>query len=146
MAEIVTEFKIRNAVMEDIEDIMAIEGEHNSPNPTFEEKYKAMLGDDASYFLVATFKNKLVGYAGGIIRDTEFGINDPIGYVTHVGLTKDFTSKGMGRMLGDKLLEVMSEKCDKFRTILGFDRVDLQSFFNHLGFKRTDYLVYESIY
>lgn len=146
MAEIVTEFKIRSAVMEDIQDIMAIEGEHGGPNPTLEEKFTSMLSDEVGYFLVATFKNKIVGYAGGIIRDTEFGINDPIGYVTHVGLAKEFTSKGMGRMLGDKLLEVMSVKCEKFRTILGFDRVDLQSFFNHLGFKRTDNLVYESSY
>ena len=129
MAEIVTDFKIRYAVMEDIEDIMAIEGEHDGPNPTLEDKFKVMLADEVSYFLVATLKNKLVGYAGGIIRDTEFGINDPIGYITHVGLTKEFTSKGMGRMLGDKLIEAMSDKCDKFRTILGFDRVDLQSFF-----------------
>lgn len=146
MAEIVTEFKIRNASEADIPEIMTIEEEYAGPNPTLEPKINQMLIDDYSYFLVATFKGKIAGYAGGIIRDTEFGANEQIGYITHVGLTKEFTSKGMGRMLGDKLMEAMAEKCEKFRTILGFDRADLQSFFNHLGFKRTDLLVYESLY
>ena len=146
MAEIVTEFKIRNALSEDILGILKIEEEHAGPNPTLEQKINQMINDENSYFLVATFKGKIVGYAGGIIRDTEFGTNENIGYITHVGLSKEFTSKGMGRMLGDKLIEAMLEKCEIFRTILGFDRADLQSFFNHLGFKRTDLLVYESKY
>lgn len=146
MAEIVTEFKIRNASKEDIPEIMSIEGEYAGTNPTLEPKINQMLQDDYGHFLVATFKGKIVGYAGGVIRDTEFGMNEQIGYITHVGLTKEFTSKGMGRMLGDKLLEAMSDKCEKFRTILGFDRTDLQSFFNQLGFKRSDLLVYESLY
>jgi N-acetylglutamate synthase-like GNAT family acetyltransferase len=146
MAEIVTEFKIRKASNDDIAQIMEIEKQHAGPNPTLEPKIQTMIEDDLSYFLVATFKNEIAGYAGGIIRDTEFGTNEQIGYITHVGLSREFTSKGMGRMLGDKLLEVMADKCEKFRTILGFDRTDLQSFFNHLGFKRTDLLVYESIY
>jgi ribosomal protein S18 acetylase RimI-like enzyme len=123
---------------------MVIDTELGGLNPMLKEKFLEIQSHDEGYFLVAEFKGEIVGFAGGIIRHSEFGEADPIGYITHVGLRSDFKSKGMGRMLGDKLVEEMSEKCERFRTILGFDRIDLQSFFNHLGFKRSDYLIYES--
>ncbi|MHA2502620.1 MAG: N-acetyltransferase family protein, partial [Candidatus Kariarchaeaceae archaeon] len=132
MDEIVTQYNIRQATPEDLPQIITIDQELGGLNPMLEEKFGELHGHPEGHFLVAEFKGEVVGFAGGIIRHNEFGEADPIGYITHVGLRSDFKSKGMGRMLGDQLIEVMSEQCERFRTILGFDRIDLQSFFNHL--------------
>ena len=144
MDEIVTQFNIRVAKNGDLPSIVKIDSDLGGLNPALEQKFYELQKDSDGYFLVAEFKGEVVGFAGGIIRQSEFGEADPIGYITHVGLRSDFKSKGMGRMLGDKLVETMLEKCERVRTILGFDRIDLQSFFNQLGFKRTDYLIYEN--
>jgi len=143
MSSLDQKFKIRVANEDDIGAILQIEKDLTGENPMLEDKVKQMLIDDSSYFLVATFENNVVGYAGGTIRDIEFGETEPIGYVTHVGLNKEFMQKGMGRMLGDQLINKMLPKCNRFRTLLDFNRTDLQSFFNNLGFKRTDILVYQ---
>ncbi|MHA2251191.1 MAG: GNAT family N-acetyltransferase [Candidatus Kariarchaeaceae archaeon] len=143
MTSIVDDFKIRIAKLEDIDGIMEIDKELGGFHPNLDVKAKEMIANEGDYFLVATLKEKVVGYAGGSIRDTEFGEGDPVGYITHVGLTSQLKSKGMGSILGDRLVDKMSDKCDIFRTILSFDRIDLQSFFNNIGFSRTDFLVYE---
>ncbi len=146
MTDLSEDFQIRVAIIEDIEGIVGIDKELGSLHPNLDEKVKKLIYNDDGYFLVAIIEGKVVGYAGGIIRETEFGEGDPIGYITHVGLAKQLKSKGMGSMLGDKLLEKMTEKCDVFRTILKFERIDLQVFFNSIGFTRTDNLVYELKY
>ncbi len=143
MQTIVDEFEVREATSRDIPPILDIEEELAGRNPMLESKISSMLEDDNAYFLVATFKGDVIGYAGGIVRDIEFGEKDPIGYITHVGLKKDYMQKGMGKILGDRLINAMLSRCSTFRTLLSFDRNDLQAFFNHLGFKRTDILVYE---
>ena len=143
MQNIVDDFEVREATPQDINSILEIEEELAGRNPMLETKILNMLEDSKAYFLVATFKGEVIGYTGGVIRDVEFGEKDPIGYLTHVGLKKEFMNKGMGKILGDRLIDAMLPKCSKFRTLLSFERNDLQSFFNHLGFKRTDILVYE---
>ncbi len=143
MQNIVDDFEVREATPQDINSILEIEEELAGRNPMLETKILNMLEDSKAYFLVATFKGEVIGYTGGGIRDVEFGEKDPIGYLTHVGLKKEFMNKGMGKILGDRLIDAMLPKCSKFRTLLSFERNDLQSFFNHLGFKRTDILVYE---
>ncbi|RMG37307.1 MAG: GNAT family N-acetyltransferase [Methanobacteriota archaeon] len=143
MKTIVDDFQVRKAVPQDIEPILKIEEELAGRNPMLETKILKMLEDDSSYFLVATVKDEVIGYVGGVIRDVEFGEKDPIGYLTHVGLKKEYMNKGMGKIMGDRLINAMLPKCSTFRTLLSFERNDLQSFFNHLGFKRTDILVYE---
>lgn len=143
MNDISKDFKIRSANERDLDGIMLIDKQLGSLHPNLDLKVKQMLNDSNSYFLVATFKEKIVGYAGGTIRETEFGEGDPVGYITHIALSKDFASKGMGRILGDKLIDAMSLKCENFRTILSLDRNDLQSYFNQIGFKKSDLMVYE---
>ncbi|MHA2170584.1 MAG: GNAT family N-acetyltransferase [Candidatus Kariarchaeaceae archaeon] len=143
MKDVAADFTIRDATLEDIEGITRIDEELGGLHPQLDVKVKDMINSPTSYFMIACIKDRVVGYAGGSIRDTEFGEGELIGYITHVGLATELKSKGMGSMLGEKLIERMGEKCDTFRTILSFDRIDLQSFFNHIGFIRTDYLVFE---
>ncbi|MDH5402771.1 MAG: GNAT family N-acetyltransferase [Candidatus Heimdallarchaeota archaeon] len=143
MSELESNFEIRLANSDDIDGILKVDKELGGLHPTLDAKVKTMLNNPNSYFMVGMYKGEIVGYVGGTIRETEFGNADPIGYITHVGLSKGFASKGMGRMLGDRLIDKMSLKCEIFRTILSFERNDLQSFFNHLGFKKTDLMVYE---
>ncbi len=143
MQSIDTKFNIRDATVDDIKAIKAIDDELGGLHPNLEDKVKDMVADEHSTFLVAEFDGKIVGYAGGVVRDTEFGESDPVAYVTHVGLNSEFKSKGMGKMLGDRLVTALEKQAPTIRTILSFDRGDLQSFFNAIGFKKTDLMVFE---
>ena len=140
---IVTDFNIREASIDDLDGIAKVDNEAGGLYPNIERKAKELITAENGYFLVATFENQVVGYAGGSIKDTEFGENDPVGYVSHIALRSDFARKGMGKMLGDKLIDAMSERCEKFRTLLSFNRIDLQAYFNQIGFSKTDMMVYE---
>ena len=138
-----TRFVIRDATLNDLESIKKIDDELGGLHINLINKVKNMIGDELSKFLVAEFDGKIVGYAGGIIRETEFGEADPIGYITHVGLNKEFKSKGMGKMIGDRLISKLLEKADVIRTVVSFERNDLQTFFNSIGLNKTDLLVFQ---
>lgn len=143
MDNIVDTFKVRVANIGDIPGIMAVDEELGGLYPNLGDKVSQLINSPDGYFLVALSKNEIVGYAGGSVREAEFGESDPIGYITHVALKKAFARKGMGKMLGDKLVDKMSDKCEVFRTILAFDMIDLQSYFNQIGFQKSDLMVYE---
>ena len=143
MEDIVTKFNIRDAKLGDLSAIMKIDEELGGLHPNLDIKVSSMLLDPISSFLVAEFEGKIVGFAGGIIRETEFGESDPIGYLTHVGLNKEFKSKGMGKILFDKLITKLLIHTDTIRTFVGFDRIDLQAYFNNMGFVKKDLLVFQ---
>lgn len=141
MESIVNKFKVRDATIDDIKEIIEVDKTTGGNYPNLESKLREMIGND--FFLVALFEDNIVGYSGGVIRHTEFGESDPIGYVTHIALKADFAKKGMGKMLGDKLVDEMSTHCRRIRTLLDFKYVQLQSYFSQIGFQKTETMVYE---
>lgn len=85
--------------------------------------------------LGAAIDGKLVGFIFAEIRHWEFGRGEKTGWIKVLGVDPEYQGRGIGRKLGDTLLDHFRRKnITKVRTLVDWYEGGLISFFRSLGF------------
>lgn len=91
--------------------------------------------DDPLMNLGAEIDGKLVGFVFAEIRLWEFGRGEKTGWIKVLGIDPEYQGRGIGRKLGETLLDHFKRKnIQKVRTLVNWYEGDLISYFKSLGF------------
>jgi len=136
--------KIRPLSLDNIKDIVRIgkhiEGKLGIINEERMEYLKEATRynierSDPMMSLGAELDENIVGFIIGEIRIWEFGIGEKTGWIRILGVDPDFQRRGIGRKLGEALLEHFERRgIKRVRTMAEWYTGDLISFFKSLGF------------
>ncbi|MFW9997859.1 MAG: GNAT family N-acetyltransferase [Candidatus Odinarchaeota archaeon] len=94
--------------------------------------------------LGAEIDGKLVGFIIGKTRYWEAGwIDDPkSGWIVALGVLPEYQGHGIGKLLGEKLIEYFKEeKVKSLKAIVDWDQPDLINYFKSLGFSKNTKIV-----
>jgi predicted N-acetyltransferase YhbS len=135
-----TEIRIRPLAKSDLEDIIKIE------RSIFKGRRKSLWESSARYYIEKGDKNLRLGaelageFAGFIIGDitqSEFGLEEKIGWIKVFGVLPSHQGVGVGAALGEKLMTNFKRKGIKtVKTFVEWDSGDLITYFKSLGFSR----------
>ncbi len=90
--------------------------------------------------LVAVIQEQVIGFMIGTIHPWLFGIENG-GWIEILGVDPKHTAKGVGKKLGEKLLEDFKSRGIKVvHTTVEWTSSDLLEFFNALGMTKSDYI------
>jgi GNAT superfamily N-acetyltransferase len=94
--------------------------------------------------LGAELDENIVGFIIGEIRIWEFGIGEKTGWIRILGVDPDFQRHGIGRKLGEALLEHFERRgIKRVRTMAEWYTGDLISYFKSLGFNMLNMIPLE---
>src|SRR5215203_2736842 len=71
----------------------------------WERRIGYYLRRDPETSVVAELDGRVVGFMLGEVRSGEFGIEEPTGWVEHLGVDPGFRGKAVGRQMLDAMLE-----------------------------------------
>ena len=136
--------KIRPLSLDNIKDIVRIEKHIEGKLGIINEERMEYLKEATRYniersdpmmSLGAELDGNIVGFIIGEIRIWEFGIGEKTGWIRILGVDPDFQRRGIGRKLGEALLEHFERRgIKRVRTMAEWYTGDLISFFKSLGF------------
>ncbi|MGB6866939.1 MAG: GNAT family N-acetyltransferase, partial [Candidatus Aminicenantaceae bacterium] len=136
--------KIRPLSLDNIKDIVRIEKHIEGKLGIINEERMEYLKEATRYniersdpmmSLGAELDENIVGFIIGEIRIWEFGIGEKTGWIRILGVDPDFQRRGIGRKLGEALLEHFERRgIKRVRTMAEWYTGDLISFFKSLGF------------
>ncbi len=142
--ELSTSVSTRILSMEDLENILKIVGKIEKTHGQTDSRRMDYLKETATYHiqqgdplmnLGAELDGKLVGFVFAEARLWEFGLADKSGWIKVLGIDPDYQGKGIGRKLGETLLEHFKrKKIRKIRTLVNWYDGELISYFKSLGF------------
>lgn len=90
--------------------------------------------------LVAEIQEQVIGFMIGTIHPWLFGIENG-GWIEILGVDPKHTAKGVGKKLGEKLLEDFKSRGIKVvHTTVEWTSSDLLEFFHTLGMTKSDYI------
>ena len=90
--------------------------------------------------LVAEIQEQVIGFMIGTIHPWLFGIENG-GWIEILGVDPKHTAKGVGKKLGEKLLEAFKSLGIKVvHTTVEWTSSDLLEFFHTLGMTKSDYI------
>ncbi|UCH89995.1 MAG: GNAT family N-acetyltransferase [Thermoplasmata archaeon] len=131
---------IRPLSMKDLDDIIKIE------KSIFKGRRKSLWENGARYYieqgeaqlnLGAELDGELVGFIIGDIRQSEFGLEEKIGWVKVLGVAPAHQGVGIGGKLGFELMENFKRQGVKtVKTFVEWDSGDLITYFKSVGFGR----------
>ena len=99
---------------------------------------------DSMLSLGAELDGNIVGFIIGEIRIWEFGLGEKTGWIRILGVDPDFQRFGIGRKLGEALLEHFERRgIKRVRTMAEWYTGDLISFFKSLGFNMLNMIPLE---
>src|SRR5687768_11096936 len=107
MPEAATEVSVRPADEMDISAIVGIDekiGGRYRPE-VWERRMGYYLRRDPEASVVAEADGRIVGFMLGEVRSGEFGIEEPMGWIEHLGVDPDFRGQAIGRRMIDAMLE-----------------------------------------
>lgn len=98
----------------------------------------SLVGESTTSF-GADVDGKLAGFVLADVRPWEFGAREAVGWVIALGVHPDYQTKGIGKMLGTRVM-------DEFRrlgvrhasTLVGKDDARLREYFESIGFAESD--------
>jgi N-acetylglutamate synthase-like GNAT family acetyltransferase len=135
-------FVIRAPIESDIEDIRKIQ-EAIMKRPVsdlLENRIKEYMRKDPRSCLVAEVEGSVAGFIIGDIKDWGFGV-EKSGWLETIGIHPKHMGKGIGKALGEKLLEhFRSQGIKNIYTQARWDSGDLLAFFKSIGFDRSDFI------
>src|SRR5215210_3937503 len=138
MAETATGVHVRPADEMDISAIVVIDekiGGQYRPE-VWERRVGYYLRRDPEASVVAEADGRVVGFMLGEVRSGEFGIEEPTGWVEHLGVDPEARGRAVGRRMLDAILEHFRERGAKsVRTLVDGENEELCGFFNSLGFQ-----------
>ncbi|MFQ6037107.1 MAG: GNAT family N-acetyltransferase [Candidatus Aminicenantales bacterium] len=136
--------EIRMLEMEDVDEILRIEEKierqgHGDVSERMESLKKTasyhLQQDEPLLNLGAVIDGKLVGFIFAEIRHWEFGRGEKTGWIKVLGVDPEYQGRGIGRKLGETLLDHFRRKnVTKVRTLVDWFEGDLISYFRSLGF------------
>jgi len=145
--------KIRPLSLDNIKDIVRIEKRIEGKLGLINEERMEYLKEATRYniersdpmmSLGAELDENIVGFIIGEIRIWEFGIGEKTGWVRILGVDPDFQRRGIGRKLGEALLEHFKRRgIKRVRTMAEWYTGDLISFFKSLGFNMLNMIPLE---
>jgi GNAT superfamily N-acetyltransferase len=95
--------------------------------------------------IAAELDGKLVGFVIGEVRAWEFGQKEKTGWIKVLGVDPEFQGKGVGRKLGQALLDnFRASGITSVRTLVNWYEGDLLSYFRTLGFNVLNMIPLES--
>ena len=145
--------KIRPLSLDNIKDIVRIEKRIEGKLGIINEERMEYLKEATRYniersdpmmSLGAELDENIVGFIIGEIRIWEFGIGEKTGWIRILGVDPDFQRRGIGRKLGEALLEHFERRgIKRVRTMAEWYTGDLISFFKSLGFNMLNMIPLE---
>jgi GNAT superfamily N-acetyltransferase len=145
--------KIRPLSLDNIKDIVRIEKRIEEKLGIINEERMEYLKEATRYniersdpmmSLGAELDENIVGFIIGEIRIWEFGIGEKTGWIRILGVDPDFQRRGIGRKLGEALLEHFERRgIKRVRTMAEWYTGDLISFFASLGFNMLNMIPLE---
>ena len=148
-----SEVKIRPLSLDNIKDIVRIEKRIEGKLGIINEERMEYLREATRYniersdpmmSLGAELDENIVGFIIGEIRIWEFGIGEKTGWIRILGVDPDFQRRGIGRKLGEALLEHFERRgIKRIRTMAEWYTGDLISFFKSLGFNMLNMIPLE---
>jgi len=139
-----TGVEIRPLCLENIKDIVRIEKRIEGKLGIFNEERMEYLKEATRYniehsdpiiSLGAELEGNIVGFIIGEIRIWEFGIGEKTGWIRILGVDPDYQRRGIGRKLGETLLEHFEQRgVKRVRTMAVWYTGDLISFFKSMDF------------
>jgi ribosomal protein S18 acetylase RimI-like enzyme len=145
--------KIRPLSLDNIKDIVRIEKRIEEKLGIINEERMGYLKEatrysiehsDSMMSLGAELDENIVGFIIGEIRIWEFGIGEKTGWIRILGVDPDFQRSGIGRKLGEALLEHFERRgIKRVRTMAEWYTGDLISFFKSLGFNMLNMIPLE---
>lgn len=140
-----SETSVRMLGMEDLEDILRIEEKIEKGRSIESEERLLYLRETAIHHLQhgdpmmnlgAEIDSKLVGFVFAETRLWEFGRAEKTGWIKVLGVDPEYQGSGVGRKLGESLLEnFRRKKIIKVRTLVDWYEGNLISYFKSLGFE-----------
>ena len=150
-----SDMTIRPLTIEDLETILHIESrieeEAAGPLHQYGRERLTHLEETARYriehgqpCLGAEINGKLLGFILGEVRSWEFGSGEKTGWIDVLGVDPEFWGLGVGRRLGEALLEKFKEQgVVRVRTLVDSYSGELISYFRALGFQILNMLPLE---
>jgi GNAT superfamily N-acetyltransferase len=145
--------KIQPLSLDNIKDIVRIEKRIERKLGIINEERMEYLKEVTRYniersdpmlSLGAELDGNIVGFIIGEIRIWEFGIAEKTGWIRILGVDPDFQRRGIGRKLGEALLEHFERRgIKRVRTMAEWYTGDLISFFKSLGFNMLNMIPLE---
>ncbi len=145
--------KIRPLSLDNIKDIVRIEKRIEGKLGIINKERMEYLKEAARYnikrsdpmmSLGAELDENIIGFIIGEIRIWEFGIGEKTGWIRILGVDPDFQRRGIGRKLGEALLEHFERRgIKRVRTMAEWYTGDLISFFKSLGFNMLNMIPLE---
>ena len=145
--------KVRPLNLDNIKDIVRIEERIEGELGIINEERMEYLKEATRYniersdpmmSLGAELDGNIVGFIIGEIRIWEFGIGEKTGWIRILGVDPDFQGRGIGRKLGEALLEHFERRgIKRVRTMAEWYTGDLISFFKSLGFNMLNMIPLE---
>ncbi len=130
---------VRKMEIKDISSVIAIDKEistHYRPD-VWKSELQHYLGKDESICLVAEIQEQVVGFMIGAIHPWLFGVEKG-GWIEILGVHPTQTGKGVGRKLGERLLEEFKARGIKVaHTAVDWKSSDLLEFFKTLGMTKS---------
>ncbi|MFQ5979396.1 MAG: GNAT family N-acetyltransferase [Candidatus Heimdallarchaeota archaeon] len=94
--------------------------------------------------LAAELNEKFAGFMVAIPEMRTYGLGKGVGWIKLLGVRPDCKGKGVGRALGEAILEHFSNSGIKeIRTLVDWDDHELIPFFQDLGFDKSKMIVLE---
>lgn len=133
------EVKFRTLGKDDLEQVVAIQA--SITRSQVSERWQRMLAghvdSDEQVGIVAELEGRVIGFIIGEIKVGGFG-SELSGWFEMVGVMPDYMGSGIGRQLGQKLLECFrSQGVEEVFTAVRWDSGDMLAFFKSLGFDRS---------
>lgn len=142
--DIFTAANIRLLKMDDLEDILQIEERIEKEQNLEKTRRMEYLKETAIYHLQhgdplmnlgAEIDGKLVGFVLAETRLWEFGRGEKTGWIKVLGIDPEYQGRGIGRKMGETLLNHFRRKnIKKVRTLVDWYEGNLISYFKSLGF------------
>lgn len=138
MTETATGVRVRPADEMDISAIVGIDekiGGRYRPE-VWERRVGYYLRRDPEASVIAEADGRVVGFMLGEVRSGEFGIEEPTGWVEHLGVDPAFRGKAVGRQMLDAMLEHFRRRgARSVQTLVDEEMGEIRSFFSALGFQ-----------
>lgn len=144
-----SEVKVRLLEETDLPAVLAIYRANTAASEDdAQELEKTIIGaiefGDPLASLAAEINGKVAGFMVAMPEIRTYGLGKGVGWIKLLGIHPDYKGKGVGRSLGEAILEHFSNSGIKeIKTLVDWDDHELIPFFQSMGFDKSKMIVLE---